>query len=175
MALLRIVHVATLPDPAELARMMQNGVTAAASAGATMSASPASDGNTVAVMPQDFPALLSLLTQHNLLNLEGTLRDVMRVVEFAPPKVIYQLAGAVAQNFIPDLRDALQKITGTRWDITEGEGEAAPSLLEIERAEAEAGRKAILNSPLVKAAFDAFPDAELLESDENLIIRSASA
>jgi DNA polymerase III subunit gamma/tau len=174
MALLRIVHVASLPDPGELARMLQNGVMVGAPTGAAPQSAAASVGNAVAAMPLDFPALLKLLTQHNFLTLESTLRDVMRVIEFAPPILTYQLAGAVGQNFIPDLRDALQKITGARWDILEGDGQAAPSLLEIERAEADAGRKALLQSPLVKAAFAAFPDAELLESDDETIW-SASA
>ena len=40
-------------------------------------------------------------------------------------------------------------------------------LLEQEQAVAEAGRRAILESPLVKAAFAAFPEAELLDSDES--------
>jgi DNA polymerase III subunit gamma/tau len=183
MALLRIVHVASMPDPGELARMLQNGVVTTAaptstSTSATDAPTPATssdDIHTASRMPSDFPALLKLLTQNNYLSLESTLRDVMRVVDYAPPVLTYQLAGVVGQSFVADLRDALHKITGERWDILEAEGEAAPSLLEIERAEADAAQKAILGSPLVKAAFEAFPDAELLKSDEDETIRSASA
>ena len=51
--------------------------------------------------------------------------------------------------------------------MEERRGDAQPSLLEQERAIADAGRRAILESPLVKAAFAAFPDAELLDSDDN--------
>jgi DNA polymerase III subunit gamma/tau len=92
---------------------------------------------------------------------------VVRLVEYAPPLLAYQLAGPVAPGFVPELRDALAKVTGTRWDLEEREGAAQPSLLEKERAEAEADRRAIMESPLVKAAFAAFPEAELLDSDEN--------
>ncbi len=175
MALLRIVHVATLPDPGELARMLQNGATIAAS-----DASPAPPADQkpepmMASIPQDFPSLLKLLAQNNFLSMESTLRDVMRVVEYAPPQITYQLAGSVGQTFFVELREALRKVTGIKWDIIEGEGAAAPSLLEVERAEAAAGKKAILQSPLVKAAFDAFPEAELLESDDEVTKWSASA
>jgi DNA polymerase-3 subunit gamma/tau len=68
-------------------------------------------------------------------------------------------------DFVAELRDALAKITGTRWDVEEREGPAQPSLLEKERAQADADRHAIMESPLVKAAFAAFPEAELLDSD----------
>jgi DNA polymerase III subunit gamma/tau len=115
------------------------------------------------------------LAHNNYLSLESTLRDVMRVIEFSPPQLTYQLANSVGPTFDAELRDALYKVTGVRWDLVEGHGEGAPSLLEVERAEAEAARKAILQSPLVKAAFAAFPDAELLESDDNQIQWSASA
>jgi DNA polymerase III subunit gamma/tau len=175
MALLRIVHVATLPDPSELARMLQNGVPTGAAASNQSSAAADNSQAPVAGLPQDFPSLLNLLAQNNFLSLESTLRDVMRVVEYAPPQLTYQLAGSVGQTFTTDLRDALYKVTGVRWEIIEGDGAAAPSLLEVERAEAEAGRKAILQSPLVKAAFEAFPEAELLESDDEVTKWSASA
>jgi DNA polymerase III subunit gamma/tau len=175
MALLRIVHVATLPDPGELARMLQNGVSVGASAVNQPSAAAENTHAPAAGLPQDFPSLLNLLAQNNFLSLESALRDVMRVAEYAPPKLCYQLAGTVRPSFVSDLRDALYKVTGVRWDIIESEGAAAPSLLEVERAEAEAGRKAILQSPLVKAAFEAFPEAELLESDDEVTKWSASA
>jgi DNA polymerase-3 subunit gamma/tau len=96
-----------------------------------------------------------------------TLRDVVRLVEYSPPLLAYQLAGPVAPDFVAELRDALAKVTGTRWDLEEREGPSSPSLLETERALAEEKRRVILESPLVKAAFAAFPEAELLNSDEN--------
>jgi DNA polymerase-3 subunit gamma/tau len=175
MALLRIVHVATMPDPGELARMLQNGVSVGAAAVNKSSASVEDSQAPAAGLPEDFPSLLNLLARNNFLSLESTLRDVMRVVEYAPPQLTYQLAGSVGQTFISELREAIYKVTGVRWEIIEGDGPAAPSLLEVERTEAEAGRRAILQSPLVKAAFEAFPEAELLESDDEVTKWSASA
>ena len=119
------------------------------------------------LIPADFPALLDRLARDGFVSLEMTLRDVIRLVEYAPPLLAYQLAGPVPPSFVPELRDALAKVTGTRWDLEERSGEAQPSLLEQEQAVAEAGRRAILESPLVKAAFAAFPEAELLDSDES--------
>ena len=103
------------------------------------------------------------------------MRDVVRLVEYAPPLLAYQLAGPVGPSFGAELRDALAKVTGTRWEIEERAGEAQPSLLEQEQAEAEADKRIIMESPLVKAAFAAFPEAELLDGDDNDMKWSKSA
>lgn len=168
MALLRVIHAATLPDPGELAKMLAQGsFTAAPPASAPTALDIPAAPNVASLMPADFPALLDRLARDGFVSLEVTLRDVMRLVEYAPPLLAYQLAGPVPPSFVPELRDALAKVTGTRWDLEERSGDAQPSLLEQERAVAEAGRRAILESPLVKAAFAAFPEAELLDSDES--------
>ncbi|MGB5078801.1 MAG: DNA polymerase III subunit gamma/tau [Sphingorhabdus sp.] len=168
MALLRVVHAATIPDPGELAKMIGQGgsVTNPPPPSGTAPVMPAVS-NVQSLMPADFPALLDRLARDGFVSLEMTLRDVMRVVEFSPPMLAYQLSGSVAPGFVSELRDALAKVTGTRWDLDEREGLAQPTLLEVEKAQAEAGRRAILDSPLVKAAFAAFPDAELLDSECN--------
>jgi DNA polymerase III subunit gamma/tau len=168
MALLRVIHAATLPDPGELAKMLAQGsFTAAPPASAPTALDIPAPSTVASLIPADFPALLDRLARDGFVSLEMTLRDVMRLVEYAPPLLAYQLAGPVPPSFIPELRDALAKVTGTRWDVEERSGDAQPSLLEQERAIADAGRRAILESPLVKAAFAAFPDAELLDSDDN--------
>jgi DNA polymerase III subunit gamma/tau len=167
MALLRVIHAATLPDPGELAKMLAEGNfhTPPASAPTARDIPPSATVQTL--MPADFDALLERLARDGYVSLEMTMRDVVRLVEYAPPLLAYQLAGPVAPGFSSELRDALAKVTGTRWDLEAREGEAQPSLLEKERAAAEADRRAVMESPLVKAAFAAFPEAELLDSDEN--------
>jgi DNA polymerase-3 subunit gamma/tau len=62
-----------------------------------------------------------------------------------------------------------------RWDVEERAGDAQPSLLEQEQADAETDKRIIMESPLVKAAFAAFPEAELLDSDDNGMKWSKSA
>ena len=166
MALLRVVHSATLPDPGELAKLIGQGGFAASPPppSGTAPVLPPAD-NVHSLMPADFPAMLDRLARDGYVSLEMTLRDVMRVVEYAPPSLAYQLSGPVAPDFVAELRDALAKVTGVKWELEERSGAAQPSLLEVEQAAAEAERRAIMESPLVKAAFAAFPDAELLDSD----------
>jgi DNA polymerase-3 subunit gamma/tau len=168
MALLRVIHAATLPDPGELAKMIGEGVfTATPPTSAPTALDIPASATVQTLMPVTFNALLERLARDGFVGLEVTMRDVVRLVEYAPPLLAYQLAGPVAPTFVPELRDALAKVTGTRWELDERAGEAQPSLLEQEQAEAEADKRIIMESPLVKAAFAAFPEAELLDSDEN--------
>ncbi len=167
MALLRIIHAAQMPDPGELAKMLEQGFRApqthagvATAPAAAAAADAPADG-----LPASFADLLMRLEGPHPA-LESTLRDVMRVVEYAPPLLAYQLSGIVAPGFEAELRDALARVTGTRWNLELRENaEAAPSMLEVEKAAAEAETRTIMESPLVKAAFAAFPDAELLSAD----------
>lgn len=169
MALLRVMHATNMPDPGELAKMLEHGVPAAVSVSQPSGASaPAADKAPVeAALPRNFEALLNALADKGEVNMESTLRDVLRLVEYAPPLLAYQLAGPVTPGFEGELRDALQRATGARWTLEQREGQAQPSMLEMESERAETARRTIMESPLVKAAFEAFPDAELLDSDDD--------
>jgi DNA polymerase-3 subunit gamma/tau len=176
MALLRVIHAATLPDPSELAKMIGEGAfTTAIPASAPTAPDATASASVQSFMPATFKALLDRLARDGFVSLEMTLRDVVRLVEYAPPMLAFQLAGPVAPTFVSELRDALAKVTGTRWDLEERPGDVQPSLLEQEQADAEADKRIIMESPLVKAAFAAFPEAELLDSDDNGMKWSKSA
>ncbi|MEO1221216.1 MAG: DNA polymerase III subunit gamma/tau, partial [Pseudomonadota bacterium] len=82
-------------------------------------------------------------------------------------------ADSYSDDPIPDMRDALFKLTGKRWVVERGTGEAQPSLREAADAEAQATRDRIRSHPLVQAALDAFPTSELIDPDDN-VTRTAS-
>ena len=65
-----------------------------------------------------------------------------------------------------ELRDALLKATGERWQVERGEGEGAPTLREQAEAAKAAEAERIRTNPLVAAAFAAFPGAEIIENDD---------
>jgi DNA polymerase-3 subunit gamma/tau len=68
----------------------------------------------------------------------------------------------LASDLTRDLAAFLKARTGTVWTVETSETEEAePTLLEQEKAAARAERQTVLDSPMVKAAFEAFPDAEL--------------
>jgi DNA polymerase III subunit gamma/tau len=173
MALLRVLHGATMPDPGELARMLKEGGAIAASAPSQPPAAQ-TPAATINHLPADFLGLVALVDEkHHIL--ASTLRDVVRVFDYAPPKLVYQLAGRVLPNFEKDLSVVLKEVTGTAWELQARDGDAPPSLLEAEMlAEAEA-KQALMDSPLVKAALLAFPDAVVLEPENIDEVRSLRA
>jgi len=90
----------------------------------------------------------------------------VRPIEVAPGLLRFQLdPGFRAEDPEPEFRDALFKITGERWTVERAVGNAEPSLRERAEAEATAAQAALLADPLVKAAFAAFPDAELVDEE----------
>ena len=162
MALLRVLHAADLPDPGKLAKKLEhmaaNGVAPAA---------PSSPGNGAAPAASlDWQALVDRIDHSGALRVAQTMRDWLRPIEVAPGRLVYALAEGFAGDPAADLRDALNKLTGERWEIEQRATGGEPSLREHEemaRAEAQAKMRA---HPLVEAAFEAFPEAELVEEAE---------
>src|SRR5690606_39160563 len=95
------------------------------------------------------------------------MRDWLRVVELAPGRLVYSPAPGLGDDPAPELRDALLRATGERWQVERGEGEAMPTLREQAEAEQAARQARIRSEPLVEAAFAAFPQAELVEDTES--------
>jgi DNA polymerase-3 subunit gamma/tau len=93
------------------------------------------------------------------------MRDRVRVIELGPERLIYEQADSFPDDPAPDIREALFKLTGKRWLIERGAGASQPSLREAADAAAAAQDARIRSDPLVKAAFEAFPDAELIASE----------
>lgn len=169
MALLRAAHAATLPDPSQLARMLEQGggpmgqsPAGVAPVGATAAARPP-----VSAFPPTFPDLVELLWQNGKGLLAQELQDRMGLVLYAPPKLAVRSIGAPSDDFYRKLGGALKEITGATWDISPGEGDAAPTLMEQEQQRAADAHAAVLEQPLVKAALAAFPEAELLSGEED--------
>jgi DNA polymerase-3 subunit gamma/tau len=79
---------------------------------------------------------------------------------------VYELAPGLGEDPGPGLRDALFKATGERWQVLAGTGNAMPTLRERADAARAAEDQRIRNAPLVKAAFEAFSGAELVDESE---------
>jgi len=162
MALLRALHAADLPDPGKLAEQLgqlaANGAAAAAAPGSSPAPAP--------VARIDWRELCEQVDRAGMLRVAGVMRDWLRVIDLAPGRLVYAPAPGFSDDPAAELRDALLKATGERWQVERGEGEGAPTLREqADAAEAaEAGR--IRRNPLVEAAFAAFPGAEIIDDDD---------
>ncbi|MFM5953991.1 MAG: DNA polymerase III subunit gamma/tau [Novosphingobium sp.] len=161
MALLRVQHAQDMPDPGTLVKKLEDlaargPIAAPAGESAPAAASAAPQG-------MDWAALIARVDQSGQLRLSQVMHDWVRVISLAPGELVYALAPGYPGDATAELRDALLRATGERWQVTRGEGDARPSLKEELDAAKAAARSAMLRDPLVEAAFAAFPKAELLD------------
>lgn len=166
MALLRAIHASTLPDPGELARQIASGKLGAPAALAA--APPAALAAPVAPVaaerpgaPADYPGLVALLEDNGHFAVAAQLSHGARVVRYEAPELILSGSRPMSADTLRDVAEALKKATGQVWKIALEDAPGAPTLREKAKADEEASRQAILATPLVKAAFAAFPEAEL--------------
>jgi DNA polymerase-3 subunit gamma/tau len=115
--------------------------------------------------PSEFPALVERLAAGGKAHLAQQLHDFVGLVRYAPPELALKPLKPLAGDLARDLAAALKALTGAAWQVRladpSSDEQAAPSLHEQEKTEAERLRQEVLDSPIVQAAFEAFPDAEL--------------
>ncbi len=159
MALLRLIHASELPDPGALIEKLASGEAVAAAP-----ASPAPREESQAPLlqaPASFAALVEMLAKSGKAHLAQQLHDYVGLVRYAPPELAVRPLKPMAGDFARDLAAALKSVSGSVWQVRVADEASEPSLLEQEKEEGDRLRQEVLDSPLVRAAFEAFPDAEL--------------
>ena len=159
MALLRVIHASSLPDPGELARQIAGG-------GAISMASPSAPAAPAPpAAPTSFEQLVTRMEEAGKFVIAEQLRREFGLVSFAPPEVTLRpLKPQPDPQYGTKLNVAVRDALGAEWRLTFSETAAAPSLVEQEEAREAEARAAILSDPLIRAAMEAFPEAELLEA-----------
>jgi DNA polymerase-3 subunit gamma/tau len=177
MLLLRVIYAASLPDPGELAKMIESGgartmpptappVPPAPGGPETAAAAPAAEVSAPATA-------LTIAQIHQLLETTGNhqlarqVYDDLRLLELEPGLLVYAASPALDGDFARKLGEALLSRTGSRWQVRVGEGEGRPSLGQMKAAKLADNDQRIRELPVVKAALAAFPDARLVEDDNN--------
>ena len=178
MALLRAIYASTLPDPGELARQIASGAAPSAApsspppppAPPSGEAPPWNAGSaakapepvaTGPILPPTFEALVDLLDESGGLAIAARLRHGARVVSYAPPEFALSGSRPVSADTLAELNTLLKTVTRTAWKVSIVDAPGAPTLREAQDAADAAVRQAILESPIMKAAVAAFPDAQL--------------
>lgn len=156
MALLRIVHASTLPDPGELARQIANGSVSVSGPAAVATPAPAQRTN-------EFAAVMALLEERGHHALYFRLHSNARLVSAAPGELAFSGSRPVSADVLTELAQVLKAETGRAWKINMVDAPGEPTLKESADAADEAARQAILGTPIVEAARAAFPDAELID------------
>ncbi|MBM6574739.1 DNA polymerase III subunit gamma/tau [Microvirga sp. SRT01] len=159
MALLRVIHASSLPDPGELARRLAGAPEAAPTqAPAPVPAAPPPPASLV---PADFAALVDALDGGGQLALAARLRHGARLVRYAPPEIVFSGSRPIATDTLAELAAALKCMTKQVWKLSLDDVPGEPTLNERQLAADAAERQAMLDTPLVRAALAAFPGAEL--------------
>ncbi|MEG3159719.1 DNA polymerase III subunit gamma/tau [Sphingomonas sp. LB2R24] len=177
MSLLRAIYASTLPDPGELARQIASGATPAAAPTAPPPSTPPSaeappwNAGSAAkapepvatgpILPPTFEALVDLLDESGGLAIAARLRHGARVVSYAPPEFALSGSRPVSADTLAELNTLLKTVTRTAWKVSIVDAPGEPTLREAQDAADAAVRQAILESPIMKAAVAAFPDAQL--------------
>ncbi|WP_114951425.1 DNA polymerase III subunit gamma/tau [Sphingosinicella terrae] len=161
MALLRVIHASELPDPGALAERIESGAVAATAA--PQAAEKAEEQAPLLRLPESFAAMIDLVDRHGKSLLAQQLHDFVGLVRYAPPELVIRPLKPLAGDFVRDLAAALKTATGAVWQVRAADEPAEPSLLDQEKAAAERLRQQVLDSPVVKAAFEIFPEAELAD------------
>lgn len=164
MALLRVMHAATMPDPGEIARMLRDGPAPGAQMPASGAPSTPASEQPSASLPATFEQMIAALEDGGRHMIAGQIRDCVRLVSYAPQSIEMQLVPPLGREFAKTLESALHQVTRARWQVRISDGPAAPTLLEQDERRRADERAEILETPVVKAAMAAFPHAEL--SDE---------
>jgi DNA polymerase-3 subunit gamma/tau len=164
MALLRLIHASEMPDPGALMEKLMNGE--AVTAAPPQVPSSTSQGAMLKA-PADFADLVALLATNGKPHIAQQLHDFVGLVRYEPPELVIRPVKPLSGDLVRDLGAALKALTGSTWQVRASDEPARPTLLEQEKAEAEQLRQAVLETPVVRAAFDAFPDAELVTYTNN--------
>lgn len=155
MALLRVIHASTLPDPGELARKIAEGLPV----GSAPAAAPSAPAEPPA--PRDLAEVLERLEAAHEHHVAARARNLVRVIAFNAPVIEVSSQGLPA-DLVSDFEQALRRHLGKRWSLKVTAAPGGQTLAEIKAAEAAAERDAVLASPVVAAALEAFPEAELI-------------
>jgi DNA polymerase-3 subunit gamma/tau len=157
MALLRLIHAADLPDPATVLSRLSGEAAALPTPAATTS----KPSGSTAQLPSDFTAMVQLLEAKGRHQLAVQLHDQVSLVRFAPPELILKPLRPLGTDWPRELSTALKAATGASWQVSLSDESGEPSLLDQEKMAEERVRADVLADPVVRATFEAFPDAAL--------------
>ncbi len=193
MVLIRLMHAANLPDPADLVRRLAES--GAASAAVPAPRAPAGDGGratqataprmqpqsqlapqsalqpsaapvTQALampQPQSFGEVVALFQSKREPILAAHLQSDVHLVQFEIGRIDFRPGDKAPSNLATRVAAALNEWTGKRWLVSVSSHAGAPTLKQQAAAMAEAQRAEAAQHPLVKAVLQAFPGATIDE------------
>ncbi|WP_340586465.1 DNA polymerase III subunit gamma/tau [Erythrobacter alti] len=165
MALLRVLHAADMPDPGKLAKQLKDAALSGGS-GAGAQGGAAGGGATASLSWNELVDRIENSGAPGSLSFASLLKAQIRVISLAPGKLEYTQPPGYDEDITKQVRQGLQESIGGKWEVVRSDGEGQPTFYEAVEAARKAEAERIRNHPLVAAAFDAFPDAQLVETTD---------
>ena len=193
MAVIRLTHVADLPDPEALLRRLQSGpppvqpgggAPAGGGGGGGMVHAPArmmapargpamgptmSGGAALAVAEDrlkvyaTFDNVLDLIREKRDMTLLLAVETYVRLAKYSPGRIEFEPAPDAPRDLAATLAARLQGWTGSRWGVSVVGSGGAPSVTETRDAERLQAEAEAMQNPLVQAVLSAFPGARITE------------
>ncbi|GAB1479373.1 DNA polymerase III subunit gamma/tau [Paracoccaceae bacterium] len=187
MAVIRLTHVADLPDPETLIRKLQSeprppmpGGAPAGGMGGTLHApmmrapmAPARGPTMTAAAPAlaegqlqvygGFSQIVELIREKRDMKLLYEVETGLRLVRYSPGRIEFEPAPDAAPDLAARLSQRLQGWTGARWGVSVVSTGGAPTIAEERDRDDNAARAEALANPLVMAVMDAFPGAKITD------------
>ncbi len=188
MAIIRLTHVADLPDPETLIRKIQTSVAAGEfargnaapvqrPADAPRAAAPPraptairADGAAaaIAVSPDalagflDFESVIELIRRMRDMKLLLEVEEHLHLVRYSPGRIEFQPGDRAPRDFAQRLAERLRGWTGgQRWAVSVVSEGGQPSIAQQRAAHEAATRARVMENPAVQAIFAAFPEAKI--------------
>ena len=192
MAVIRLTHVAELPDPETLVRRLTEGPRPpAGGGGAVPGGAPAGGGGTVhggmmrapqtpvrgATMAATAPALamgqlqvyatfeavVELIREKRDMLLLKEVEDGVQLARYSPGRIEFEPSADARPDLAARLGQRLQGWTGERWGVSVVGSGGAPTIAQTRDAGRLADEAEAKENPLVQAVLAAFPGAKISE------------
>ncbi|MDB6181627.1 DNA polymerase III subunit gamma/tau [Paracoccus fistulariae] len=191
MAIIRLTHVADLPDPEALIRKVQQAQAAgdfarqgaapgaapsqapraarpAPSIAAGVAAQPNGAATALALSPDafaaypDFASVLELIRRMGDMLLLVQVENHVALVRYSPGRIEFEPRGNAPADLAQRLGERLRGWTGgNRWAVSVTNSGGQPTIAETRTAEEQAMRARALELPIVQQVLAAFPGADL--------------
>ena len=164
MVLVRLAYAAELPSPADMVRTLQSGTEPerpqAAPAPNSSATSPAPEAPPA--MPETFEAVVELFGARREALLRTHLRNHVHLVSFAPGRIVVTTTPEAPANLSTSVAKLLGEWTGSPWTIEISSDDPPEPTLRAQADEtAREDREDAISDPVVQAALEAFPGAEV--------------
>jgi DNA polymerase III subunit gamma/tau len=192
MAVIRLTHVADLPDPETLVKKLQEsprppsggggGLQGGAPAGGTtvhsprmasVQSAPTRGPSMAAAAPAlaegqhqvyaTFESVIELIRQKRDMLLLNEVETGLRLARYAPGRIEFEPAAGAKPDLAARISQRLQGWTGARWGVSVVSSGGAPTIAETRTAELQQVRAEAADNPLVQAILTAFPGAKISE------------